>query len=420
MTHNHTITHVNVLDGLGGIIRDATVVLNGSSIESVTGSNDAYPNSDGSIPIDGAGRWLMPGLINCHDHLSNKWLRTSPANDYQANRERRRQASPGTNALEAAGNATWELRQGVTTVRELGGPGMSCGQEMFTNVDIRDAIQLGRIPGPRVLASRLIIAMTGGHGTPWYGVREADGPEEIRKAIREQIKGGADCIKIMSTAGLANYPHESPETDEYRLEELIAGVEEAHRFNKLITTHAMSDSAVKRAIKAGIDTIEHAFLTTTDGILAMADSGVSFVPTARVAWRMARRSSPELAGLLESAGHRDRVLEAVDQGVLIGVGTDSRFTVLEEMETLLDYGVPLDIVIKGATGVAAEICGLKDSGVIAAGKRADLLLLKANPLDGLRSAFEQLELVVKAGEIVVATDDSTASLRPLIPPKPLD
>lgn len=153
---------------------------------------------------------------------------------------------------------------------------MAIGQEMFTNVDIRDAIANGQIPGPRVIASRMMIAKTGGHGTPWYGVREADGPEEIRKAIREQIKGGADCIKVMNTGGLANYPHESPDIDEYTREELTAAASEAHRFHKLITTHAMSDSAVRSAIEAGIDNIEHAFLATADGVKAMADDGVSF------------------------------------------------------------------------------------------------------------------------------------------------
>jgi imidazolonepropionase-like amidohydrolase len=131
---------------------------------------------------------------------------------------------------------------------------------------------------------------------------------------------------------------------------------------------------------------------------------------------MSRHAPPELASLLESAAHRDRILEAVDLGVPVGVGTDSRFTVLEEMETLVDYGVPVETVLKGATGTAAVICGLGDSGVIAPGKRADQLLLRANPLEGLRSAFEQLELVVKAGEIVVASDRSGVPLRPLTPP----
>ncbi len=416
MTGRLAFTNVNVIDGLGGLMSDAIVMVNGTRIESVSPTGPADALLSGTRTIDCNGRWLMPGLINCHDHLCNKWLRSTPASEYQAARMQRRRSNPGTHALEAAGNATWELRQGVTTVRELGGPGMEIGQEMFTNVDIRDAIASGRIAGPRVLASRLMIAMTGGHGTPWYGVREADGPDEVRKAVREQLKGGADCIKIMSTAGLANYPHESPDTDEYTLEELSAGADEAHRFNKLITTHAMSDSAVKRAVEAGIDTIEHAFLATPDGIRAMEAGGVSFVPTARVAWRMARNSPPALAELLERAGHRDRVLEAVDRGIPVGVGTDSRFTVLEEMETLVDYGVPVDTVLNGATGTAAAICGLDDSGSIAPGKRADLLLLGSNPLDGLRSAFDVLELVVKAGEVVVASGHSGAALRPLPPP----
>ena len=418
MTGRLVFNNVNVIDGLGGVTNSVTVILDGANIESITSSDSVIPTA-GIRVIDGNNGWLMPGLINCHDHLCNKWLRTTPAGDYTTGRLSRFHQSPAAHALEAAGNAAWELRQGVTTVRELGGPGIASGNESFTNVHIRDAIATGQIPGPRLIASRLIIAMTGGHGTPWYGVREADGPEEVRKAIREQIKGGADCIKVMSTGGLANYPHERPDIDEYTPEELAAAASEAHRFDKLITTHAMSDSAVRRAIKAGIDNIEHAFLATADGVSAMADGGVSFVPTARVSLVMSRHAPRELASLLESAAHRDRILEAVGLGVPVGVGTDSRFTVLEEMETLVDYGVPVETVLKGATGTAAVICGLEDSGVIAPGKRADLLLLRANPLEGLRSAFGQLELVVKAGEIVVASDQSDVPLRPLTPPEPL-
>ncbi|MCH7906297.1 MAG: amidohydrolase family protein [Chloroflexi bacterium] len=415
---NLAFEHVNVIDGRGGLLRDATVLVDGTLITAVEPAAEARPPEPGTQLINSAGMWLMPGLINCHDHLCNKWLRTTPAGDYTTGRLNRLHQSPGAHALEAAANAAWELRQGVTTVRELGGPGISAGTELFTNVHIRDAIAAG-LPGPRVLASRLMIAMTGGHGTPWYGVREADGPEEVRKAVREQIKGGADCIKVMSTGGLANYPHERPDVDEYTLEELEAAAGEAHRFDRLITTHAMSDSAVRCAINAGIDTIEHAFLATSEGVSAMADGGVSFVPTARVSLVMARHAPPELAKLLADAGHRDRILEAVDLGVPVGVGTDSRFTVLEEMETLVEYGVPVQTVLRGATGTAATICGLDDSGVIAAGKRADLLLLRSNPFEGLRTAFEGLDMVVKAGEILVASDHADAPLRPLRPPDPL-
>ncbi|MDA1256272.1 MAG: amidohydrolase family protein [Chloroflexi bacterium] len=411
--------NVNVIDGLGGVIRDMTVTVDGLSIESIGPATPGVETPPGTLIVDGRGRWLMPGLINCHYHLCDKWLRSTPANEYEAARLSRLHATPGAHALDAAANATWVLRQGVTTVRDLGGPGSAAGQEMYTNVDIRDAVESGEIAGPRVIASRLMIAMTGGHGTPWFGVREADGPDEIRKAVREQLKGGADCIKIMSTGGLSNYPHESPDTDEYTLEELSAGAEEAHRFNRLITTHAMSDSAVRRAIRAGVDTIEHAFLTTPEGVRAMADGGVSFVPTARVAWRMVRNSPPALAALLDGAGHPDRVLEAVELGIPVGVGTDSRFTMLEEMETLVEYGVPVETVLRGATGTAAAICGLEDSGVIEPGKRADLVLLRTNPLEGLRSAFQGLEMVVKAGELLVASDHSDAPLRPLPPPDPL-
>jgi imidazolonepropionase-like amidohydrolase len=238
--------------------------------------------------------------------------------------------------------------------------------------------------------------------------------------VREQIKGGADCIKVMSTGGLSNYPHERPDIDQYTVDELTAAATETHRFGKLIATHAMSDRAVSRAIQAGIDTIEHAFLASADGIKLMGDSDVAFVPTARVSWRTARTASPELASLLSEANHAQRILEASELGVKIGVGTDSRFTMIEEMETLVDYGMPVQTVIQGATGTAADICGLEGVGIVAPGMTADLLLLGSNPLNGLRSAFEKLKMVVQRGEVTVSASDTSVALRPMTPPGPLD
>lgn len=409
--------HVGVIDGCGGVKSDTTVVVEGDRITAI-GGTDYSPPTDARV-IDGTDHWLMPGLINCHDHLSHKWIRWATQDEYHSGNVSRLHTEPGPRALESAKYAAWTVRQGVTTIRDLGSAGIAAGPEMFTNVHMRDAIGPG-MPGPKILASRLMIAMTGGHGTPWFGVREADGVEEVRKAVREQIKGGADCIKVMSTGGLSNYPHERPDIDQYTVDELTAAATETHRFGKLIATHAMSDRAVSRAIQAGIDTIEHAFLASADGIKLMADSDIAFVPTARVSWRTARTASPELASLLSEANHAQRILEASELGVKIGVGTDSRFTMIEEMETLVDYGMPVQSVIQGATGTAADICGLEGIGIVAPGMTADLLLLGSNPLNGLRSAFEKLKMVVQRGEITVSASDASVALRPMTPPGPLD
>ena len=416
------LEHATVIDGRGRLLPDTTVVVSGAVITHAGPSGATAFDRRATGTLDARGLWLMPGLINCHDHLFDKRLRDVPPGGSDRDfRLQLLQRPPGQHAVESAHNATWQLRQGVTTVRDLGGPSIDADQSApYTNVDLRDAIAAGST-GPRVLASRLMVTMTGGHGTPWFGVREADGPGAVRAAVREQLKGGADCIKIMSSGGLANYPHESPGIDQYTIEELRAGAEEAHNAGRLITTHAMSDRSVRNALNAGIDNIDHGFFIKAETVKRMAAEGRSFVPTARVAWRVARAGTGALGQLMAEAAphHRDRILEAHEVGVPVGVGTDSRFTMLEEMETLREYGMASMDVLVGATGVAAKICGLEGVGVIEPGAAADLLLLGQNPLDDLRAAFADIRLVMKAGETLVSSTDPDAPLRPLAPPPPV-
>lgn len=401
-------TNVNVIDGQGGQISDVTVLVHDKTIHRIAATADTKNPSPEYKTLDGQGKWLMPGLVNCHDHLLNKSLRTiadgsTDASAVKAWRMQMFLSSPGYLALECAKNAQWELEQGVTTIRELGGPAVpDQASPPYTNVDLRDAIANG-LNGPRILACRLAIAMTGGHGHPWYGIREADGVEEVRKAVREQLKGGADVIKIMSSAGTANYPHEHPGMAEFTVEELTVAVEEAHRRETPVTTHAMSDEAARNSLKAGVDTIEHGFLIGGDTVQRMADAGVSFVPTATVCKRIATSGSGPMAELFGAAlpGYGEQILKAAEMGIPVGVGTDSRHTMLEEMNTLSKFGMsPMD-VLTAATSVGAKICGLPNAGVVADGYIADLVLLDFNPLDDLAKAFENVRLVMKEGEVVV-------------------
>jgi imidazolonepropionase-like amidohydrolase len=312
---------------------------------------------------------------------------------------------PGNQALECAKNAMMELRQGVTTVRELGGPNVPDQiNPPFTNVDLRDAIDAG-FPGPRIVACRLMVTMTGGHGYPAYEIREADGPDEVRKAVREQIKGGADCIKIMSSAGMADYPREHPGINEYTVEELRVAAEETHRRERKITTHAMSDVAVKNAIEAGIDTIEHGFLMEPDTVTIMLENDISFVPTTSVCRGVATSGRSGLGDVMKNAfpRYQEAVLRAVSEGVVVGVGTDSRYMMIEEMESLAQMGMsPMD-VITSATSAAAAVCGLQRLGVVAKGHIADLVLLGDDPTRNIRKAFEDVRFVMRSGKVMASS-----------------
>ena len=356
------------------------------------------------------GLWAVPGLINCHDHLMNKSLRGQPTGttanvSVSAWRMKFFLSSPGYQALECIKNAQDQLRQGVTTVRELAGPAVKDIQEpAFTNIDLRDAIADG-LMGPRILACRLAVGMTGGHGYPWYALRQADGEAEVRKAVREQLRGGADCIKVMASGGFSNYPKESPEIAELSVAELTAAAEEAHRGERLITAHAIANRGIINAIEAGIDTIEHGFLIEQETVALMAERGTSFVPTVTVIARMASGQG-ELAAYTKPAleRHIAAVNRALELGIDVGVGTDSRPTMLDEMQNLVDlYGLPVETVLAGATSTAAKICGLSDLGVIDQGMRADLVLLGRNPYDGLKAAFEDVRAVLKDGEVLYST-----------------
>jgi imidazolonepropionase-like amidohydrolase len=388
---------INLIDGRGNASPAVTVLIDGKQIEQVGPRHQVAFDPEAYLTVDGDGLWLLPGLINCHDHVLHK---SRPLGTGAGRKPEPVNESPGFYALESARGALMELHQGVTTIREMAGPSVSdIRSPGYTNVDLRDAIEAG-LAGPRILACRLAVTMTGGHGYPAFAIREADGPDEVRKAVREQVKGGADFIKIMSSGGFSHYPHEDPRTAQLTVEELRAAADEAHRQSRLITAHAIADQGIRNSIEGGIDTIEHGFLMAGDTVKMMVDRQLSFVPTARVVLKMQTGQGP-LAEFVTTVvpGHREAVQRAAEAGVLLGVGTDSRAFMIDEMEALVvDYGLsPMDVVV-AATGSAAAICGLQQVGTIEPGKLADLLILGADPLRDVRGSFGDVRAVVKEGQ----------------------
>lgn len=397
------LENVNLIDGnKNEIFNNMTVLIEDKFIQKVDETSQIRFDRNSYKLIDATGKWLMPGLINCHDHLFDKKL-----GDLSSNIERKAWRmecflrTPGHQALESAKNAWEELKQGVTTIRDLGGPYVKNQKTPnYTNVDLRKAIESG-LSGPRILACRLAISITGGHGYPWFGTREADGPNEVCKAVREQFKGGADCIKIMSGGGFANYPEEDPNNTEFSIEEIKAAVNEAHKRERLITAHAISNKAIKNAILAGVDTIEHGFMIDEETVKMMVQKKVSFVPTMMVPIKILQREISPLHSLIKKIlpEYKKMVFLAKKLGVLIGVGTDSSNKMYEELEAFIECGFsPLEALVS-ATKSSAEICGLKNVGIIQEEMIADIILLNNNPLKSVKKAFDNVHMVIQEGQV---------------------
>lgn len=403
------VENVNLISGNDddGVLNNVTILIENKFIKKVKKTPQISFDRNSYKIVDATDKWLMPGLINCHDHLFNKnWGNLSSNIERKAWQMEFFLRSPGYQALESAKNSWEELKQGVTTIRDLGGPSVKNQKSPnYTNVDLRKAIESG-LCGPRILACRLAINITGGHGYPWYGIREADGTNEVRKAVREQLKGGADCIKIMSGGGFANYPEEDPNFEEFSIEEIKVAVEEAHKREKLVTAHAISSKAAKNAILAGVDTIEHGFMIDEETVRLMFENNVSFVPTMIVPLKILQRDASPLHSLIKGIvpEHKKIVLLAKKLGVMIGVGTDSGYKMYEELEALIECGFsPLEALVL-ATKSSAKICGLENVGIIQEGKIADVILLEKNPLKDIKKAFDNVQMVIKEGQVIYLKD----------------
>jgi imidazolonepropionase-like amidohydrolase len=257
----HLIRNVTVIDGNGGPPRpDAAVVVEGERIAWV-GPADKAPAFHEARVIDGSGYSLLPGLINCHAHLCN---------DGAADLFRQvRDDSVPIATIRGTLNARLALEAGITTVRD-------CGAASEIAIELSKAIDQGLIPGPRVRAAGRVVTMTGGHGH--FIGREADGPDEVRKAVRGEVKAGAHFIKVMATGGVLT-PGVDPSQTTFQLEELQAAVEEAHKAGRPAASHAIGNRGIKNALQAGIDSVEHGFYLDDEAVNLALKNDSFLVPT---------------------------------------------------------------------------------------------------------------------------------------------
>ena len=385
-----------VFVGDGRLLEHATVLVEGDRIVKVAKGNASIPKDTRKIPLD--GRILLPGFIDCHVHLC---LDASP--DPMAGSL----AEPLTlTAIKAANFAKKTLMAGVTSVRDMGGrDGVDLG--------LRQAIQSGLIPGPRMLVSGRLICMTGGHG--WQMGREANGPDEVRKAAREQIKAGADIVKLMATGGVLT-PAVEPGSEQLTEEELRAGVEEAHKAGKRTATHAMGSQGILNALRAGIDSIEHGVYLGEETISLMLQRDIPFIPTISALENIDKKGVeagiPPYAvekTLRVKPFHIDSTRMAREAGVRVAMGTDAGTPFndhgenLQELTLLVERGFSPAEALESGTRIASQVLGLDDQlGTIEEGKLADLIVVNGNPLERVDILLnpDAVGLVIQAGQLV--------------------
>ena len=378
-------------DGLGEPKRNGVLLIDGDKIAAVGGSETPIP--PGMRIVEAA--CVIPGLINAHVHLEMSG-ETQTQSVFVL-------TTPVQRALVAAENARKTLASGVTSVRDL-------GSTSSIAIDLRDAVAAGKLAGPNVVAAGRAICMTGGHG--WFIGREADGPQGVRKAVREQRRDGADCIKFIATGGVLT-KGAVPGTTQLSEDEMRAGVEEAHAHGMTCAAHAIGTSGIVNALRAGVDSIEHGHLVDDEGIGLLVERGASLVPT--LAAIRCIIEGAEVGGMPDFVLRKAREIAEVATenlcraraaGVTFAGGSDAGTPFnyhdgyayeLELMQSML--GMSAREALRAATVNAAALLGLR-RGTLGVGSIADLAVLEGNIESDARTFREPL-LVVKNGALEI-------------------
>lgn len=399
--------------GQGEPVRDVSIgVLDGRIVRVEKGFVTPAAFGEGfaeATVIDLKDSFVLPGLIDCHTHIT--W-EMNPAQRLQAV-----ELSDADFALQGLVYAGRTLRAGFTTIRNVG----SQGRATFA---LRDAIERGHVEGPRILEAGQSITPTGGHADRTLGYREdlfhvpgamqgvADGPDECRKAVRSQVKRGADLIKLTATGGVLSATAAGTE-QQFTDEELKAIVETAHLLGRKVAAHAHGTAGIKAALRAGVDSIEHGSFLDDEAIALFKSSGAYLVPTLHAGMTVARIASmedsyflpPVRAKALDVGPKMQAALgKAYRAGVRIAFGTDCGVGPhgdnAREFLLLVEAGMtPMD-ALASATVSAADLLGLSDDiGTIAPGKAADIVAVKGSPLQDI-SAMQRVGFVMKDGRVV--------------------
>ena len=395
----------NLIDVETGKIESRkSIVIKNSRITSVY---DGYINkSDFQEYFDLKDSYVLPGLMDAHVHL---------AQEYVPKAERDLKVEPEFNAIFAAANAIKTLNAGFTTVRNVGDGGME-------TISLRNAINKGIVPGPRILTSGKTIATTGGHGDPTNGLPTdlydpptpeegvVDSFEDIKKAVRQRYKDGTDGIKITVTGGVLSLA-KSGDNPQFTQEEANAVVQAAKDYGFWVAVHAHGAEGMKRAIKAGVDSIEHGTYMDDEAMDLMIENGTYLVPTISAGEFVADKSKvdgffpdiirPKAAAVGPQIG--GTFGKAYRRGVKIAFGTDvgvqAHGTNWKEFVYMKQYGMPEMKTIMSATIEAAKLLRIDDTlGSIEVGKIADIIAVSGDPIKDITS-MENVVFVMKEGKV---------------------
>jgi imidazolonepropionase-like amidohydrolase len=384
----------NVIVGTGEVIEKGAIAINGNMITFVGPTKRSRPSKKDKV-FDISGKTILPGLIDAHVHLC---LDGSPDPMTSLLKDSTPQLT-----LKAAHHARRTLNAGVTTIRDMGG-------KDYVDLAIRDGIESGLLQGPRMICSGRVVCMTGGHG--WQFGREADGTDEIREAVREQLKAGADFVKLIATGGVMTKGVD-PGATQFTLEELMAGVEEAKKAGRRTATHAQGTEGIKNALWAGINSIEHGFFLDDEAIELMLEMNAYLVPTLNAPYQIikggVKKGVPRYAVEKSKAvmkSHFQSVRRAYKAKIPIAMGTDAGTPFnchgenLKEMELLVKAGMTAMEAIIATTKTASEVLGLeKKIGTLEKEKLADLVVVDGDPLKdiGLLQNKDKVLVIVKEG-----------------------
>ena len=359
----------------------------------------------GAQVIKLSDRTCLPGLIDTHTHVLLQGDITAADYDEQLLKQ-----STAYRAILATRSVKRALEYGFTTIRDLETEGAG-----YADVDLKKAINNGAIPGPRMRVATRAVDVTGAYplqGYSWeievpHGVQVVDGPEDGRKAVREQISHGADWIKVYSDRSYFVRPDGVlDDIPTFTLDELRAIVDEAHRQHHKVASHAMALNGVHNSVEAGVDSVEHGNYIADADIKTMVQKGIFYVPTIYVGEYVAagRAAAGAKVWLDMIKIHEETFRRALNAGVKIAFGTDVggfdwAINPAKEFPYMVKYGMTPAQAIRSATTTAAELLGMQnDVGSIAPGKYADIVAIKGDPLADV-GVLEKIDFVMKGGEV---------------------